>query len=182
MPNDIAPGKSYYLAFVTLHETDATSPNIQDYDTFVQAEANLNPKNAVKWFAVGSTQTKAAKDHLNFLREPPVYLVDGKLRVSNTGAGLWNAGAVNLLSPINSDPFGQPTMFFEAWTGTTSTGAIDAPDFLGSGADVTVGSLNAVNADWIRCRQVGSIGPDGLTTECMYGVSELLTAVKAGRK
>src|SRR5579862_5364247 len=51
VPSDLAPGATYYLAFVTDGVTTAASADISTYDAFVTQQADLNPALA----AIGTT-------------------------------------------------------------------------------------------------------------------------------
>ena len=61
------PGDAYHVIFVSPTERRATSPDIADYDAYVQAAANaagIGTGIGLSWLAVGSTSTVDAIDHL----------------------------------------------------------------------------------------------------------------------
>ncbi len=74
VPTGLNPGDQYRLVFVTDGTRDATSTNINDYNTFVTNEvtgsalatqlttAGFTPS-AITWKAIGSTDSVAARDN-----------------------------------------------------------------------------------------------------------------------
>ena len=59
IPPGLAPGSTYFLAFVTGDERDATSSNILDYNAFVTKAAYDEPALLALgtiWKAIGSTE------------------------------------------------------------------------------------------------------------------------------
>jgi len=58
VPVGLAPGDSYQLAFVTSATTNATSSDINSYNSFVQAAADaagIGSSEGVTWSAIAST-------------------------------------------------------------------------------------------------------------------------------
>ncbi len=116
MPPNLPPGSQYQLAFVTAGTTTATSSDIAFYDTFVRAEAALNPElpQSVTWDAVGTTAAVMAS-----VNAPsaglPVYNTAG-VEVASAATGLY---ASTLLSPIDFDQYGNLS-FTTVWTGVYS--------------------------------------------------------------
>lgn len=63
VPVGLAPGDSYQLAFVTSVDTNATSSDINSYNSFVQAAADaagIGSSEGVTWSAIASTSATAA--------------------------------------------------------------------------------------------------------------------------
>jgi hypothetical protein len=77
-PNSAAPGTAYQVAWVTTGQRNATSANIEDYDSFVRIEANssnFGPNQGIFWYAIASTALADARSHAPVLS--PVYGLDG---------------------------------------------------------------------------------------------------------
>ena len=92
VPAGLSPGDTYHLAFVTHGTTNATSYNIDDYNSFVQAQTALNPSltgthMGVVYKAIGSTIEKAA--NVNALVSGPVYLLNGT-KIVDDFADMWD--------------------------------------------------------------------------------------------
>ena len=106
-PAGLNPGDQFRFVFVTNGIRDATSTNIADYDSFVNAEAGGATYDdvVVGWLGIGSTDSVDAIDHVG-QTNAPVYLSDGTLvTTSTTPAGLWSR---TLVHAINLDLAGDP--------------------------------------------------------------------------
>jgi hypothetical protein len=106
-PAGLNPGDHFSFVFVTDGIRDATSTNIADYDSFVNAQAGGAIYNGVvvNWLAIGSTDSVDAIDHVG-QANAPVYLSEGTLvTTSTTPAGLWSGALVH---EINLDLAGNP--------------------------------------------------------------------------
>jgi hypothetical protein len=109
VPADLAPGTQYRLVFVTNGTRDATSFDINDYNTFVTNQvtgsalatqlttAGFN-LGTITWKAIASTQAGGSSTGVtardNTGTNPsstgvPIYLIDGN-RVANNNADLWD--------------------------------------------------------------------------------------------
>jgi hypothetical protein len=91
------PGSQYQLIFVTQGTRDATSSNIADYNTFVNAEASLNPllPQGIGWHVVAFTSAITAQTNAApATREPSdsaaalQHLIAGVKVQRTTGGGL----------------------------------------------------------------------------------------------
>jgi len=124
-PAGLSPGETFRFVFVTDGTTDALSPNIADYNSFVNTQAGGATYNGspVSWFAIGSTSSVNAIDNVGQAMAP-VYLADGTLVTSSTtSAGLWSG---SLLHPIDHDLTGARPGD-EVWTGTDQHGSAQDP-------------------------------------------------------
>jgi hypothetical protein len=150
-PPDLNPGDAYRLVFVTSGTRSATSSNIGDYDTFVNAAANgagsiLQPL-GLTWLAIASTPTVSAFDHIGGLFTVPVYRSDG-VRVDN--GNLWSG---SLAAPIFVDEFDQE-LTGDVWTGSKGNGLAASP--LGGAETLvavpisTFGTNNVSTIGWIQ--------------------------------
>ena len=84
-PPGLNPGDPFRFVFVTDGIRDATSTNIADYDSFVNAQAGGATYSGVvvDWLAIGSTDSVDAIDHVG-QATAPVYLSDGTLVTTTT--------------------------------------------------------------------------------------------------
>jgi hypothetical protein len=166
IPAGLNPGDHFRFAFVTDGIRDATSTNIADYDSFVNAEAaGATYKGVVvNWLAIGSTDSVDAIDHVG-QATAPVYLSDGTLvTTSTTAAGLWSG---SILHTMNLDLAGNPVQT-SVWTGTNPTGTgFGGP--LGSARPQTGASTDTASS-WISSGR--SYSGD---LRNLYGISSVLT-------
>jgi hypothetical protein len=128
-PIGLSPGSQYQLVFVTADMTTATSANVADYNSFVAAEAALNPSlPATTWSAAVSTPNINA--YVNAPSGPyPVYNTQG-IEVAAAGQGLYIG---SLLAPIQYDQFGVATTFSMAWSGNYFPPSPTPPSMFGLG-------------------------------------------------
>ena len=167
-PAGLNPGDHFRFVFVTDGIRDATSTNIADYDSFVNAQAGGATYNGVvvNWLAIGSTDSVDAIDHVG-QANAPVYLSDGTLvTTSTTPAGLWSG---TLVHAINLDLAGNPVPPFTfVWTGTNPTG---------TGFGGPLGLRNAANRFHHRHLDawVSSGRSPGGDLRHLYGISSVLT-------
>ncbi|MFN6305456.1 MAG: PEP-CTERM sorting domain-containing protein [Microcystis sp.] len=132
VPTGLNPGDQYRLVFVTSGTRNATSSNINDYNTFVTNQvtgsalatqlttAGFN-LGTITWKAIGSTPTVAARDNTgtnSLSTGVPIYLIDGN-RVANNNADFWDG---SLKHPINLQPNDVTTGVDFVWTGSSSNG------------------------------------------------------------
>lgn len=172
-PAGLNPGDQFRFVFVTDGTRDATSTNIADYDSFVNAEAGgATYKGAVvNWLVIGSTDSVDAIDHVG-QTTAPVYLSDGTLvTTSTTPAGLWSR---DLLHPINLDLAAKAPPPFDnfVWTGTNPFGT----GFGGALGDTRaqVGSISFTHDAWVSSGTDNSPG-----SRPFYGISSVLTVPQA---
>ena len=120
VPAGLLPGDHYQLAFVTSTTRNATSADISDYNTFVNAAANL-PGSLVSgatFYAIASTPTVNANSNAvmsistNF---KGVYNLNGFKIADNIYSG-------SLQALLNYDETGKQTSFNRAWTGSIAEG------------------------------------------------------------
>jgi hypothetical protein len=134
VPSDLNPGDHYRIIFVTSGIRDAASPNIAEYDGFVNGMATMsgsllqsviNTSPGPTWLAIGSTEYVDASVHVGGDPDTPIYLPDGTLVASLTS--LWSG---SLQHAINQDQFGAVYGYRDVWTGTTVVTA--NPDLRGT--------------------------------------------------
>jgi hypothetical protein len=170
-PVGLNPGDHFRFVFVTDGIRDATSTNIADYDSFVNAEAGGATYNGVvvNWLAIGSTDSADAIDHVG-QSITSVYLSDGTLvTTTTTSTGLWSGALVH---QINLDLAANLVQTF-VWTGTNPTGTgFGGP--LGSPPTPQVGSTTDSDGAWIDSGRsnLGDSRP-------FYGISSVLTVPQA---
>lgn len=130
-PAGLSPGDHFRFVFVTDGSRDATSSNINDYNTFVTEQAGGATYNGkpIPWVAIASTPTVNAIDNVGRTQDP-VYLADGtKVTTSTTTSGLWSGG---LLHAIDEDLTGKQSSLRYIWTGTDPTGSATSATPLGT--------------------------------------------------
>ena len=180
VPPGLNPGDQYRLVFVTDGTRDATSSDINDYNTFVTNQvtgsalatqlttAGFTPS-AITWKAIGSTDSVAARDNTGTNPSStgvPIYLIDGN-RVANNNADLWDG---SILTGIDRTPQ-ESVGFFFVWSGTSDDGTVNAwGGALGSNVAI-VGIAGAfLGSGWIN-ESVKS----GSEVYQFYGISTVLT-------
>ena len=179
VPTDLAVGDQYRLVFVTAGTRNATSTNINDYNTFVTNQvtgsalatqlttAGFN-LGTITWKAIASTDSVAARDNTGTNPSSTgvlIYLIDGN-RVANDNADLW---LPPIIRPINVTQAGSTLGTEVVWTGTNSSGVVGGSNGLGGSFAIT-GVTNLSTANWIQ----NSIT---LRTSLrrLYGMSSVLT-------
>ena len=198
VPTGLKTGDQFRIIFVTPGTTDATSPDIGTYDTFVNQQAGGATYNGqtIHWSAIGSTDSIGAKDHIG-VTGAAVFMANGQeVAASDDSAGLWSGNAP--LHDPSQDLAGN-VYTGSIWTGTSGIGTeyyTKVPDIgdvtWGLGTDVMgvidtgkdyshrieIGALNSNVSpyDWVS-RGFG----EGLqlrdTQLQMYGISDVLTVV-----
>jgi hypothetical protein len=173
-PAGLAPGTHFRFVFVTDGGTTATSPNITDYDNFVNMQAGGATYGGatISWQAIGSTATVNAISHITGPQTDPLYLSGGSLVASSTTTnvnGLWSGV---LQHAISQDLSGTP-LTNSVWTGTQSNGTGNGAFVLGNGGNVTGGFANSTTSTWVIT--AGSVPPNNLLS--IYGISTDLVSV-----
>ncbi len=161
LPPGLQPGDHYQLAFVTAGARNATSPDIADYNAFVNAQANLSPDLAAlatTWRAIAYA-ANGPSAAANAQVVGPVFRMDGQL-VATDSSQLFLGTWTNLIA---YDQFGQyESQNRMVWTGTYPT----APgyDTMPLGSDGGTASSLAYFA-------FSSVYPDTLTNRLTAGWS-----------
>src|SRR5262249_29414487 len=136
------PGQSFFVAFVDTTGHPATSPNIADYNAFIQQDATgiLYPGGTISaWQVIGSTSAYNAATQLLTDTSTPVY--DPTSRgISLSGHALF---AATIILDQNAGPALQGST---VWTGLYFSGV--------TAGDATEGSLALVE----QSVEVGAIG------------------------
>jgi len=125
-------GDTFRLAFVSAGTRNATSTNINDYNTFVQNAANASSLGlgAATWKVIASTETVNARVNTGTTGSggEAIFLVDGLTQVANNYGDLWNG---NVDNPISLDENGN-VRAASVWAGTTPGGATVTNRWLGT--------------------------------------------------
>ena len=174
-PAGLNPGDPYRLAYVTSTVRNAFSPNIADYNTFVNNLANGVGQLAglgTTWTAIASTGTTNARVNTGTLGVDaiPIYNLNGE-KIADTYGDLWDG---DLDVAILYDETGTSLVSVggsnnRTWTGTNPVGNPNQP--LGS-VTPTVGFANFMNQNWI----IGQNLNNDLERN-LYGMSGTLSAV-----
>ena len=125
VPAGLSPGDQYRLVFVTSTITDATSPDIAYYNSFVTAAANTQTALAAlgtTWTAIASTPAADAQMNSDTTQDSvnsfvPIFRLDGEL-VAESVFVFWYGAR---LEPIDLDQSGA-LRDTPVWTGTSSDG------------------------------------------------------------
>ncbi|MGA2031290.1 MAG: PEP-CTERM sorting domain-containing protein [Thermoguttaceae bacterium] len=147
LPQGLAPGSQYEIAFVTADSTVAESSNIATYNSFVTSEANedgILKSLGATWNAIGSTSTVNANVNAANNGSIPVYNTAGQL-VANSAQPLYSS---DLYNPVSYTQFGAETIDTWVWTGSTSWGSSYLVPPLGA-ADPEYGICTYTSDTWL---------------------------------
>lgn len=177
VPSGLNPGDTYHLVFITSGTRDASSANINDYNTFVDnamgAIDDASLLGDIEWKCIGSTSSIEAKENIDYglsgLSSSPVYRLDGS-KIADDSDDLWDG---DVIAPINVDENLQVGAANYVWTGTRSSGQASSP--LGySNWSVTYGEPNMTNY-WVN-----RLSTAEKPAWPFYGFSEELTKAGGG--
>lgn len=160
-PAGLAPGSKFYLMFVSVSTTDATSNDPSVYNTLVNNDASTygltsyGSDPSINWQALASYDGGSDAASI-FPADPnaPVYLLDGT-QIAAKASDLWTTGPE---SAIDIDASGTQVST-DVWTGTDSSGSENsgiAPKGIGTkGTNGTAGSTeygdsSSVGSNWIE--------------------------------
>ena len=183
-------GDTYRLVFISSTTIDATSTDIDVYNTHVQNAANNVGLGSVNWYAIASTTNTNALVNTktsNLDTDGAFFKIDGSSVVSTSISDFWD-GKHNYApenpshnQSINLDENGNPFLtlangvpwrqYGPTWTGTNPDGTSEIGKELGQN-DVRsgLGCLCASHAQWVRRGLVNN------TNEYyMFAVSEVLS-------
>jgi hypothetical protein len=125
VPSSLSPGDWYRLAFLTSDTIDATSADIDVYNTFADGLGDLVIKS--DWRAIVSTETVDARDNTgtnpNDFTGVPIFLLDDR-RLADNNAHLWHLTGINRHQSLAITNTGD-TVIDYVWTGTQSDGTDD---------------------------------------------------------
>lgn len=173
----------YRLIFVTADQTDATSSNIADYNSFATSEAALNADlPSTTWTAVASTDAVSAVSNIACTPDCsniPIFLVDGTTEVATSSTALFNAASASLLNGIGEDQYGNSVSGY-VWTGSFSDGTQNIQTIgqetydstLGNGGPVEYGLAGYNDGNAI---DGGSYSAD--SPEPIYAISGVISTV-----
>ena len=146
-------GDSYRLVFTTSEGHDATSADIDVYNTWATSVADAEPNlTGFSWKVIGSTDTVDARDNTQTnpenIADPdgPIYLIDGVTKVADNNADLWDGDIDHIIDM--DEHGGQGYIHLWNFTGTyldgtkvtDSAGAGTSFNNLGGGNDVNQGN------------------------------------------
>jgi len=167
VPVGLAPGDSYQLAFVTSVGTNATSSDINSYNSFVQAAADaagIGTSEGVTWSAIASTS--AINANSNAMVSTKVFNMGGEL-VATGYADFWD-GSHTLGVGIDFTEYGVG-QGANVWTGSNTDGTGAGTNVLGN-AVANWGEAASSGINWIsRGTQSTSFNYR------LYALSETLT-------
>jgi len=150
-PTGLGPGDTYQLVFVTAAKTNATPPDINTYNDFVQTQANNADIGIdstafgfdVTWKAIISTETVNARD--NAVVQATVFNLNDQ-RVADDYNDMWDGDIDN---PILYDEGGQD-VYERVWTGSLSYGQRHALSYYAGFVDkVFTGYSGSYIGSWI---------------------------------
>ncbi|CAO5033310.1 PEP-CTERM protein-sorting domain-containing protein [Microcystis aeruginosa] len=181
VPTGLAPGDQYRLVFVTAGTRDATSTNINDYNTFVTnqvtgsalANALSGAGLTTTWKAIGSTSATSAKVNTGTdgtQPDVPIYLINGN-RVANNNADLWDGSIQTAISVTQND---SASSHVKIYTGTEIDGNGYMGEELGAGNITAIGDVLATGVYWVFVEGLSNDNYFGF-----YGMSGVLTVPAA---
>jgi hypothetical protein len=156
-PIGLSPGSPYQLIFVTADTTQATSSNISDYNSFVQAEALTSSSSVVQnatWSAIVSTSDSghnSAPVNAPSDGTYPVYNTAGQLVEPAGASSLYGPPAILLQNLPDYDQNGNLDVS-TVWSGTVVFGEL-VPGFtylMGEAAPIVgIDNQNSVVGQWV---------------------------------
>jgi hypothetical protein len=178
VPPGLNPGDQYRLVFVTSGTRNATSSNINDYNTFVTNQvtgsalatqlttAGFN-LGTITWKAIGSTAATSAKVNTGTdgsQPDVPIYLIDGN-KVANNNADLWDGSIQTQINRTQTDG----TYSDQVFTGSDTNGS-PLTNSLGAAISRTGASIFSDDS-WISWSDANSQN----FSLPLYGMSSVLT-------
>lgn len=184
-PSGLQPGDKYRLAFVTIGTIDATSSDIEVYNNFANAQANINPDLqalGTSWRAIVSTVNVNAIINTGtdpILEGVPIYELAGRL-VASDYADLWD-GTLDpraSISPTQTGDGGIPYLndnnqSRHTWTGTDPYGNTISP--LGGASEPSFGDPTTGGPRWIYETTRGGPTDPHATLNHIYVISDELS-------
>lgn len=167
-PSGLSVGDKYRLVFVTSTKRDATSSNIADYNSFVDAIGDT--LTAGDWTALASTSTVNAQTNTSTGTSDEsvaIYNLNNEI-VSNNYSGLWSG---NLQNDIYYDELGGTHWNDQIWTGTASNGFGSSNSTLGGTGNAAYGFARMNDSNWIRL----AYNLNKTTEAHFYALSGILT-------
>ena len=170
VPPTLSPGDNYHLVFITDGVRDATSSLVNDYNTFVNLQAALNPgvtgtSVGVQYRAIVSTTATAA--NVNAPVSAPVYNLNGD-KIADNFTDMWDGTIDN---PIAYNQFVATVFPPDIWTGSQTSGQ----PFIGNELGLTnprTGRSDLAAGTWIS--ETTSVST---FNSRIYGLSQQLTVV-----
>lgn len=146
IPLGLNAGDKYYLVFNSTVQTDATSSDINHYNSLVLAAADaadIGTNKGVTWSAIVSTPGVDARDNAVIAAEIPVYNMSMQL-VATGFDDMWDATLTNSLAfDENGD-----SNFVDTWTGTLTDGTAATGFSLGEADNAWCGRPAFTDSQW----------------------------------
>jgi hypothetical protein len=152
----LSPGDTFHWVFVTDGVIDGLSPDIADYNAFVQAEAeragSVFEFEGLTWSAIASTEDVDARDNALIGATTPVFNPKpvGENKIVDGFADLWD-GTLNSNVDVTQFQAAIPTF---VWTGTTADGMSKPGAYLGvtppEASVIGVGLTTTTGSGWIE--------------------------------
>jgi hypothetical protein len=179
-PAGLKKRQTFRFVFVTANIIPPISPNVADYDLFVNGEAlgaTYNGKK-VNWQAIVSTSSVDAIVHIGSNKlTGGIFMVNGAPVAKDTTTspgGLWSGKIVNPIG-IGINGATPPVPTTSTWTGTTASG-VKSNDGSGKGplgtGNYSFGDKAANGPHWVQ----GGFYSSPFKFQ-LYGISEILTVV-----
>ena len=181
----LSAGDTFHLVFVTSTTRDGTSPDIEDYNTFVDDVANnLNGNTGSivaqygwEWYAIARTKNdldEKANTHTTDDPGYPVYLNDPSSYpvVASNYNDLWDG---TIQHKLNRNEKGQFVGRTDLWTGIHKSSATSEP--LGD-SYVRVGNTDETSTGWFDVNNKGT--SPGWPDWPLYALSEPVTIIPGG--
>jgi len=154
VPAGLNPGDEFYIIFVTSTSRDATSTDINDYNTHVNTAADLSSTKgtddaSITWRVVGATAADNQCDPYNGdgTANTPTYNLNGDIIATDRTNIL--DGAID--NDIMYNQQGIDVGVVRVWTGCNTDGSADAGNELGHiGTVVTRGNAYNNGGFWIN--------------------------------
>ena len=147
IPDGLGPGDSFRLLFLSSTKRDATSPDIADYNAFVQTAAAAGHADiqaySAGFAAVGSTAATDARvntastfDAMSDDKGPPIYWLGGN-QVADDYAGFYDADWDDEANPTNESGSAEPPVNNVGnaegiFTGSQDDGTASPQEYLGT--------------------------------------------------
>ncbi len=191
VPNGLAPGAQYRLAFITNSSYAAVSSTISTYNSDVSGEATavtaLNSLGTT-WTAIASTSAVNAIDNIGQDAGVPIYDLEGHQIAVDATTGTGGLFSGTLMHALSFTVTGADSVLHSpghgdsganVWTGSTNAGVAGtgsgSPLGSSNGTLEAIGDSSATNGAWIHTGGTNNFFSGSATTNRLYGISGVLT-------